>query len=103
MNRSKAWLNIRDSFWFMPAVYSVITLLIVIIISFADSWIVSLLKDTFLEDFIVEKDTARKLYSTLVTAILTMTTLSFSVIMVVLTDRKSTRLNSSHVAISYAV
>src|SRR5699024_12273161 len=50
-----------------------------------DSWIVSLLKDTFLEDFIVEKDTARKLYSTLVTAILTMTTLSFSVIMVVLT------------------
>src|SRR5690625_2843320 len=122
MNRSKAWLNIRDSFWFMPAVYSVITLLIVIIISFADSWIVSLLKNTFLEDFIVEKDTARKLYSTLVTAILTMTTLSFSVIMVVLTtyatqfsprilqnfmksklDRKSTRLNSSHVAISYAV
>src|SRR5699024_6324160 len=85
MNRSKAWLNIRDSFWFMPAVYSVITLLIVIIISFADSWIVSLLKDTFLEDFIVEKDTARKLYSTLVTAILKMTTLSLSVIMIVLT------------------
>src|SRR5690625_1545831 len=85
MNRSKAWLNIRDSYWFMPAVYSVITLRIVIIISFADSWIVSLLKHTFLEDFIVEKDTARKLYSALVTAILTMTTLSFSVIMVGLT------------------
>src|SRR5699024_8796217 len=85
MNRSKAWLNIRDSFCFMPAVYSVIILLIVIIISVADLWIVSLIKDTFLEDFIVEKDTAIKLYSTLVTAILTMTTLSFSVIMVVLT------------------
>src|SRR5699024_8371285 len=85
MNRSKAWLTIRDSFWVMPAVYSVITLLIVIIISFAESWIVTLLKDTFLEDVIVEKDTARKLYSALVTAILTMTTFSFSVIMVVLT------------------
>lgn len=85
MNRSKAWLNTRDSFWFMPAVYSVITFILVILISLTNTWIVSLLKDTFLEDFIVGKDTARKLYSTLVTAILTMTTLSFSVIMVVLT------------------
>src|SRR5699024_8339542 len=85
MNRSKAWLNIRDSFWFMPAVYSMITVLIVIIISFVDSFIVFLFKDKFLEYFIVKKYTARKLYSTLVTSILTMTTLSFSVIMVFIT------------------
>src|SRR5699024_1689026 len=39
------------------------------------------------------QDTARKLYSTLVTAILTMTTLSFSVIMVVKTTIITEKLN----------
>lgn len=85
MNRSKAWLNIRDSFWFMPAVYSVITLFLVILISIGDTWLLSLFKGSVLEDFVIKKDSAKKLYATLVTAILTMTTLSFSVIMVVLT------------------
>lgn len=85
MNKSKVWLNVRDSFWFMPAVYSIITLVFVIFISLADTWIASFLREDTLEKVLIEKDTAKKIYSTLVTAILTMTTLSFSVIMVVLT------------------
>ncbi len=89
MSKSKVWFNIRDSFWFMPAIYSLITLILVITISLTDTWIVSLFREDILKNFLIEKDTAKKIYSTLVTAILTMTTLSFSVIMVVLTTYSS--------------
>lgn len=89
MNKSKVWLKLRESFWFMPAVYSIITLFLIVLISLTDTFIASLLKEETLKKLMIEKDTAKKIYSTLVTAILTMTTLSFSVIMVVLTTYAS--------------
>lgn len=89
MNKSKAWLNIRDSFWFMPTIYIIAALFAVILTGLGDVWLVSGLKNDLLKQLLTSKDTAKKLYATLVTAILTMTTLSFSVIMVVLTTYAS--------------
>lgn len=89
MNKTKVWINIRDTFWFMPAAYSIVAIFTVLLINIADVWLVSAVKEDILKPLITDKDTAKKLYATLVTAILTMTTLSFSVIMVVLTTYAS--------------
>lgn len=89
MNRSKVWMNIRESFWFIPAVYGITAIIVVLLINFADAWLISSFKDDIPKQVLTGKDTAKKLYATLVTAILTMTTISFSVIMVVLTTYSS--------------
>src|SRR5699024_10487335 len=47
--------------------------------------VIASIKDQIPKQLLTSKDTAKKLYAALVTAILTMTTISFSVIMVVLT------------------
>lgn len=79
----------RESFWFMPAVYSIIAMFLVALIYLADDLLATIINDDLLKQLNTEKDTAKKLYGTLVTAILTMTTLSYSVIMVVLTTYSS--------------
>lgn len=85
MNMEKVWMNIRDSFWFLPTVYGMLSLIFVFVINIADAWFIASFKDQIPEQLLTSKDTAKKLYAALVTAILTMTTVSFSVIMVVLT------------------
>src|SRR5699024_11744870 len=100
MNRIKIWIDTRDSFWFVPLLYSISAIILVLLVNITDTWILSYVDQQLLQPITTEKAVAVWLYGSLVTAILTMTTISFSTIMV---DRKSTRLNSSHVSISYAV
>ena len=85
MNRTKFWIDTRDSFWFVPMIYSIISILLVIITSLLDTWLVNYYRDQLVDVLLTEKDVAIWLYGSLVTAILTMTTISFSTIMVVLT------------------
>jgi len=85
LNTEKVWMNIRGSFWFLPTVYGILSLILVFIINIADAWLIASIKDQIPKQLLTSKDTAKKLYAALVTAILTMTTISFSVIMVVLT------------------
>lgn len=89
MNKSKVWFTIRDSFWFVPAIYSIIAIFLVLLTHQTDVWLAAELKGDVLKEVLTSRDTAKQLYATLVTAILTMTTLSFSVIMVVLTTYAS--------------
>ncbi|MRH41356.1 DUF2254 domain-containing protein [Aquibacillus halophilus] len=89
MNQTKVWISIRDSFWFVPTCYSIIAMILVILFHNADRWIISSFKYQIPEILITSPETARALYAALVTAILTMTTISFSVIMLVLTTYSS--------------
>lgn len=85
MNQTKFWIKIRDSFWFIPAVYGVASILLVILITIVDGWLVGNYKDDVPKILLTTNKVATDLYASLVTGILTMTTISFSVIMVVLT------------------
>lgn len=85
MNQTKFWIKIRDSFWFIPAVYGAASILLVILITITDGWLVASYKDDLPKILLTSNKVAVSLYAALVTGILTMTTISFSVIMVVLT------------------
>lgn len=85
MNREKAWVSIRDSFWFLPALYGVVSIIMVSLTSALDVWVVPKIQESLPRLFFVEKSVAQTLYGSLITSILTMTTISFSTIMVVLT------------------
>src|SRR5690625_5937218 len=120
MKYSTIWFKITHSFWFLSIVYIFISIILAIVAIQIDfSFNNKTLKSSIPEVLLPDAELAANLFSTLSTATLTMTTITFSMIMVVLTtfsgqfsprtlqtfisDRKSTRLNSSHVAISYAV
>src|SRR5699024_10490270 len=81
----KVWMNIRGSLWFLPTVYGKLSLILDFVINSADAWLNASIKDHIPKQLLTSKDTAKKLYAAVVTAILTMATISFSVIMVVLT------------------
>ncbi len=85
MNNSKRWIDLRDSFLFLPAIYSVISIFSVVFSILLDEWIVSNWKDALPGFLLTGSSVAQTLYGSLVTSILTMTTISFSTIMVVLT------------------
>ncbi|OZU89159.1 hypothetical protein CIL03_09130 [Virgibacillus indicus] len=85
MNRTKFWIDTRDSFWFVPLIYTSISVLLVFAINILDSWLIDSFKEGIPKLLVTDKDVSIELYGSLATAILTMTTISFSVIMVVLT------------------
>ncbi|ARI78873.1 DUF2254 domain-containing protein [Halobacillus mangrovi] len=85
MNKEKIRVSVRDSFWFLPALYGVLSILSVSVTSVLDFWIVPQVKESLPKFFLTEKSVAQTLYGSLITSILTMTTISFSTIMVVLT------------------
>ncbi|ASK61276.1 hypothetical protein CFK37_03315 [Virgibacillus phasianinus] len=85
MNQTKFWIKIRGSFWFIPAVYGVASFLLFALITTVDGWLVASFKDDIPQILLTTSKVAIDLYASLVTGILTMTTISFSVIMVVLT------------------
>lgn len=89
MNFSKASINLRNSFWFLPVVYGLISLVVVALSTWADLIYVSQLEGQLPKLFLSTEKVAQSLYGPLVTAILTMTTISFSSIMVVLTTYSS--------------
>ncbi|ASN07120.1 DUF2254 domain-containing protein [Virgibacillus necropolis] len=85
MNQTKFLIKIRDSFWFIPAVYGVASILLVFLITITDGWLIGSFKNSIPKLLLTTNNIAVDLYASLVTGILTMTTISFSVIMVVLT------------------
>lgn len=89
MNDSKTHINLRNSFWFLPVVYGIISVIVVGISTWIDIAFVSQLEGTYSNLFLASEKIAQSLYGPLVTAILTMTTISFSSIMVVLTTYSS--------------
>ncbi|MEC2159184.1 DUF2254 domain-containing protein [Virgibacillus halodenitrificans] len=85
MYQKKFWMKVRGSYWFVPLLYGITSILLVIGSMFADKWIIGSFKDSLPSILLTNSGIAKELYGSLVTAILTMTTISFSVIMVVLT------------------
>lgn len=85
MNKERIWVNIRDSFWFLPSLYSILSVIMVIITSLLDIWLVPMVKENLPGVLFAGTSVAQTLYGALITSILTMTTISFSTIMVVLT------------------
>jgi uncharacterized membrane protein len=89
LKQIKFWIKIRDSFWFTPSIYSIAAFIVVIITHITDEWLIGDNQKQLPHILIIEEEITRGLYTSLVTAILTMTTISFSVIMVVLTTYSS--------------
>ena len=89
MNFKNLWFKLRGSYWFHPAVYSLISIVIVTITTYFDYAFIQLVEEIIPEVLLTNHDIAKSLYSALITAILTMTTISFSSIMVVLTTTSS--------------
>ncbi|MFC7063188.1 DUF2254 domain-containing protein [Halobacillus seohaensis] len=85
MNKEKAWVNLRDSFWFLPVIYSGVAILFVALVTVLDLLVTPLIKDSVPAIFLMGSSAAQAMYGALITSILTMTTISFSTIMVVLT------------------
>ncbi|MBX0357078.1 DUF2254 domain-containing protein [Halobacillus sp. Nhm2S1] len=85
MNKGKVWINLRDSFWFLPTIYSILSIIAVALTALIDQWIISEYKSNIPSLFLTKSSVAQTLYGSMVTSILTMTTISFSTIMVVLT------------------
>src|SRR5699024_2480316 len=85
MNRIKIWIDTRDSFWFVPLLYSISAIILVLLVNITDTWILSYVDQQLLQPITTEKAVAVWLYGSLVTAILTLTTISFSTIILVLT------------------
>lgn len=81
----KIELRSRDNFWFIPIIYGFVSIVVVVLLYFLDKWIFTVSDGQFINRIKTNQDIAKELYSSLITAILTMTTISFSVIMVVLT------------------
>ena len=85
MKQQKWYVQIRDKFWFVPGCYGILSLIIVIGASIMDQQLLRPVYNNVPSMLLVENNTATSLYSALVTALLTLTTISFSSIMVVLT------------------
>ncbi|MGB8001207.1 MAG: DUF2254 domain-containing protein [Anaerobacillus sp.] len=89
MNYSKTSINLRNSFWFIPVVYGLLSIVVVALSTWIDLAYISHFSGTMSKLFLSTEKIAQSLYGPLITAILTMTTISFSSIMVVLTTYSS--------------
>ncbi|MGA9289768.1 MAG: DUF2254 domain-containing protein [Anaerobacillus sp.] len=89
MNYSKTSINLRNSFWFLPVVYGLLSIVVVALSTWVDLAYISHFSGTMSKLFLSTEKIAQSLYGPLITAILTMTTISFSSIMVVLTTYSS--------------
>ncbi|WP_368504378.1 DUF2254 domain-containing protein [Alkalihalophilus sp. As8PL] len=81
------WLQIRNQFYFIPALYSVISIIFAIICFSIDRYLINHtdLFSRIPSYLITDINLAQTLLSTISSSLLTMTTISFSTIMVVLT------------------
>ncbi len=89
MNTTKASSKLRDSFWFLPIIYGLCSILAVSIITLIDVTLVPRFSNSIPNILLTGQSIAKNLYSALITAMLTMITISFSTIMVVLTTYSS--------------
>ncbi|MBP1948560.1 DUF2254 domain-containing protein [Virgibacillus litoralis] len=89
MNQTKLWTISRDSFWFLPIVYGLCSIIAAAVITASDVWLVPKISSGIPNILLTGQSIAKQLYSALITAMLTMTTISFSTIMVMLTTYSS--------------
>ncbi|WP_020008272.1 DUF2254 domain-containing protein [Salinicoccus albus] len=81
--------SLRDSFWFLPIVYGLCSIMTAGAVTLLDIWLVPMVSDSIPGFLLIGQSTAQQLYAALITAMLTMTTISFSTIMVMLTTYSS--------------
>lgn len=89
INIKRIFYTVQSSFWFLPAIYGLAALVAVGITTTLDLKYLDEVKKSIPDIFLANADVSKGLYSALTTAILTMTTISFSTIMVVLTTYSS--------------
>lgn len=89
MKQMTYWKPIRENFWFLPILYGVCSIIAASAILILDNWLVPKVSDSIPDILLTGQSTLNQLYSALVTAMLTMTTISFSTIMVMLTTYSS--------------
>lgn len=77
-------VRIRQSFWFLPAIYGIASILLAILAAGIDLGF-QISKTGLPKYLMVDRSLGMKLFSTLMQSVLTMTTITFSTIMVVLT------------------
>ncbi|MDQ0297861.1 putative membrane protein [Salibacterium salarium] len=85
MRQQKWYVHLREKFWFMPSIYGIFSLISISILSYLISFVPSSFYIQAPEKLLITSSTANSLYSGLITALLTMTSVSFSTVMVVLT------------------
>ncbi|WP_226666131.1 DUF2254 domain-containing protein [Metabacillus litoralis] len=79
-------IRIRTSFWYLPTVYGVVAFILAIFSMFLDRYLARHSYYAFIpEVFLSDMDLAQTILSSLSTSLLTMTTITFSSILVVLT------------------
>lgn len=81
----KMIFKIKNKIWFLPALYSLLALLLAILSTIVDSRFSYILEKSFLSYFMTSVELAETILSALSSSLLTMTTITFSTIMVVLT------------------
>ncbi|MYL35018.1 DUF2254 domain-containing protein [Pontibacillus yanchengensis] len=89
MRNTRLWLSVRDSFWFVPLIYGILSIVGIALTKMLDLWFMPFIEQHVPTLFLGKRSMALYLYSSLITAMLTMTTISFSSIMVVLTTYSS--------------
>ncbi|MCL7746043.1 DUF2254 domain-containing protein [Halalkalibacter alkaliphilus] len=82
MKNRPTWLMLRSHFWFIPALYGLVSFILAFLSVLFDMYVNN---DVLPGFFIVDIGLAQTLLSTIASSLLTMTTISFSTIMVVLT------------------
>ncbi|WP_335869010.1 DUF2254 domain-containing protein [Bacillus sp. 2205SS5-2] len=80
---------IKNSLWFVPSIYSFVGLILAIITIAVDTYFINELTDVVPNLFFTRVDLASTILATLSSALLTMTTFTFSIIMIVLTTYSS--------------
>ena len=86
MSLKQIIIRVRNSFWYLPTVYSVIAFILAIISMVVDRYLLSHDFSTSIpEVFLSDVNLAQTILSSLSTSLLTMTTITFSSILVVLT------------------
>ncbi|MFD1066975.1 DUF2254 domain-containing protein [Oceanobacillus locisalsi] len=89
MNKTKFRISVRDSFWFLPIVYGLCSMGAAGAVTALDVWLVPSVSSSIPDILLTGQSIAKQLYAALITAMLTMTTVSFSTIMVMLTTYSS--------------
>jgi uncharacterized membrane protein len=85
----KLLLKIRQNIWIIPSIYSVISIILALFVIYIDSTIDVKRESLLMNLLFTEVDLARTILVSIAPSLLTMTTFTFSIIMVVLTTYSS--------------
>ncbi|WP_174732245.1 DUF2254 family protein [Mesobacillus harenae] len=86
---NRVFLRIKNSIWLMPALLSLTAFLLAVAVVWLDIYYLEEASSVFPSIFLVSVDLAQTILGTIAGSLLTMTTITFSIIMVVLTTYSS--------------